>query len=74
VEGDSISWRSIDALELLARRGQRAHHQQDRHQPGVTPLTCPLCAAIFGLDVSLVDGLRLLRAQPDRDDGEARPV
>lgn len=61
VQGDAIAWRSIDALELLARRGQRAHHQDDRHPPGVTPLICPLCAAIFALDVYLVDALAAYR-------------
>jgi hypothetical protein len=63
VQGDSISWRSIDALELLARRGQTAHRQDDRHPPGVTPLTCPLCAAISALDAYLVDGVAVHRAQ-----------
>jgi hypothetical protein len=63
VQGDSISWRGIDALELLARRGQIAHHQDDRHPAGVTPLTCPLCVAIFALDSYLVDGVAVHRAE-----------
>jgi hypothetical protein len=62
VQGDQVSWRSLDALEVLARRGQLAHHRDDPHPPGVTPLTCPLCAAIFALDVHLVDGLAVHRA------------
>ena len=62
VQADAISWRCLDALEVLARRGQQAHRRDDRHPPGVTPLTCPLCAAVFALDVFLVDGLRRRRA------------
>lgn len=61
VQGDGIGWRALTALEILARRGVHAHRQQDRHAPGVTPLTCPLCAAVFALDVRLVDGLRSYR-------------
>lgn len=64
VQGDSVSWRSIAALEVLARRGQEAHRREDRHPPGVTSLTCPLCAAVFALDVFLVDGLRRRRTGP----------
>jgi hypothetical protein len=63
VQGDSISWCSLDALELLARRGQLAHRQEDRHRPGITPLTCPLCVAIFALDAYLVDGIAIHRAE-----------
>jgi hypothetical protein len=62
VQGDSVSWSSLDALELLARHGQQAHRADPGHPSGITPLTCPLCAAIFALDVFLVDGLRAHRA------------
>lgn len=58
VQGDAVSWTSLVALQSLARRGIEAHRREDEHRFGVTPLTCPLCAAVFALDVHLVDGLR----------------
>ena len=61
VQGDAVSWVSLLALDTLAQRGVEAHRRADEHPFGVTPLTCPLCAAVFALDVRLVDGLRRLR-------------
>jgi hypothetical protein len=64
VQGDAVSWGSLDALEVLVRYGQLAHHEAGPHTAGVTPLTCRLCQAIFALDVSFVDGLAAHRAEP----------
>jgi hypothetical protein len=61
VQGDAVSWSSLVALDTLAQRGVEAHRRDDEHPFGVTPLTCALCAAVFALDVRLVDGLRRLR-------------
>ena len=65
VQGDAVSWGSLDALEVLARYGQLAHHDAGPHTAGVTPLTCRLCLAIFALDVNLVDGLAAHRTETD---------
>jgi hypothetical protein len=65
VQGDATSWRSLDALEVLARYGQLAHHDAGPHTAGITPLTCPLCLAIFALDVNFVDGLAAHRTESD---------
>ncbi|HET6878163.1 MAG TPA: hypothetical protein VFH38_11585 [Jatrophihabitans sp.] len=58
VQGDALEWTGLVALEQLARRGRLAHQREEPHPAGVTPLTCPVCAAVFALGVHLVDGLR----------------
>ena len=61
VQGDAIEWKALAALDQLARHGRLAHQREGPHPPGVTPLTCPVCAAVFARGVHLVDGLESWR-------------
>lgn len=65
VQGDAIEWAALTALDQLARHGRLAHQREGPHPPGVSPLSCPMCAAVFALGVHLVDGLH--RRQPEGD-------
>ena len=65
VQGDAIEWAALAGLEQLARHGLLAHQREGPHPPGISPLSCPMCAAVFALDVHLVDGLRGRRPETD---------